>query len=70
MNLEEIAELQVQGFTVNDNKESVEEDWGLVAPLPTGTWMRPMFFPRKSAGYTNGKGKWHNHLLPKIAEIV
>lgn len=66
---EEIADLRAQGFTVDDDNEPVEENVGPTGPTPTGTWMRPAFCPRKSAGHTNSNGKWHHHPWAEVAEM-
>jgi hypothetical protein len=55
---EEIADLRAQGFTIDDDNKPVKENVGPTGrPIPTGTWMRPAFCPRKSAGHTNSNGK-------------
>jgi len=66
---EEIADLRAQGFTVDDDNEPVEENAGPTGPISTGTWMRPAFCPRKSAGHTNSNGKWHHHPWAEVAEM-
>jgi hypothetical protein len=66
---EEVDELREQGFTVDDDNEPVEENAGPVGPLPTGTWMRPEFCPRRSNGHVRQKGKWVGVPWPNVAEM-
>ncbi len=66
---EEIADLRAQGFTIDNDNEPVEENAGPTGPIPTGTWMRPAFCPRKSAGHTNSNGKWHHPPWAEVAEM-
>ena len=66
---EEIADLRAQGSTVDNDNEPVEENAGPTGPISTGTWMRPAFCPRKSAGHTNSNGKWHHHPWAEVAEM-
>ncbi len=54
---EEIADFRAQGFTINNDNKPVEENVGPTGPIPTGTWMRPAFCPRKAKGCAWGSNQ-------------